>query len=68
MLSSNNERQCGGAGLLVGGVIAEHGPDDVDAAASERDESLFVRLPFVPLPLVESSGCGTVLRLESAAR
>ena len=62
MLLSSNERPCGGDGFLVGGVVAEHGPDDVDPAASERDESLLVRFPFASFPVVERSRCRAVLQ------
>ena len=28
--------------FLVGGVVAQHGPDDVDAASGKSEEGLFV--------------------------
>lgn len=41
--------------FLVNGVVAEHGPDDVDAASGECDEGLFMGLSFSALPVVIGS-------------
>ena len=38
--------------FLVGGVVAEHGPEDVDAAPGESDEGLFILFSFSALPVV----------------
>ena len=35
--------------FLVHGVVAEHGPKDVDAASGECDEGLFMGLSFSAL-------------------
>lgn len=40
--------------FLVDGVVAEHGPEDVDAAC-EGDEGLFMGLSFSALPVVIDS-------------
>lgn len=49
---SSGRRQRGG-GFLVGGSVAQHGPDRVEAAARERDECLLVGLAFGAFPVVE---------------
>ena len=54
--------------FLVGGVVAEHGPEDVDAASGEGDEGLFMGLAFSAFPVVEGSEAGLFFRLERAAR
>lgn len=41
--------------FLVDGVVAEHGPEDVDAASGEGDERLFVGLSFAAFPVVIGS-------------
>lgn len=47
-----------GSGLWVRcrDVVAEHGPDDVDAASGEGDEGLFVGGAFCAFAVVEHSG------------
>ncbi|MET4094666.1 hypothetical protein ABIB51_001581 [Arthrobacter sp. UYCu712] len=52
-------RRCG---FPVGGVVAEHGPDDVDTASGECDERLLVGLSLAAFPVVVGSGRGTVLQ------
>jgi transposase, IS30 family len=39
----------------VDGVVAEHGPEDVDAASGECDEGLFMGFSFSALPVVIDS-------------
>jgi hypothetical protein len=52
----------GGEGwFLVGGVVAEHGPDDVDPSSGEGDEGLLVGLSFSSFPVVEGTGGWAVL-------
>jgi len=58
MLLSSRCRQRG-VGFAVGGVVAEHGPSDVDAAAGDGDEGLLVRLALCAFPVVERSRGGT---------
>jgi hypothetical protein len=41
--------------FLVDGVVAEHGPEDVDAASGKCDEGLFMGLALAPFPVVEGS-------------
>jgi hypothetical protein len=41
--------------FLVDGVVAEHGPEDVDAASGEGDEGLFMGLSLAPFPVVVGS-------------
>ncbi len=41
--------------FLVGGVVPEHGPEDVDAASGEGDEGLFMGFSFSALPVVIGS-------------
>ena len=44
----------GGEGwFLVGGVVAEHRPDDVDASSGEGDEGLLMGFAFASFPVVE---------------
>ena len=38
--------------FLIDGVVAEHGPEDVDASPGEGDERLFVGLSLAALPVV----------------
>ena len=68
MLLSSGDRYFGCRGFLVGGVVAEHGPDDVDPAAGWRDEGLFVGFAFGAFAVVEAPGGGLFFRLDSAAR
>jgi hypothetical protein len=55
-LSSDCSCRCG----LVGGVVAEHGPQDVEAAAGQRENGLDVGLAFGAFPVVIGAGCGVV--------
>lgn len=52
MKMSSSKR--GGSGWFhVGGVVAEHRPDHVDAAAGQGDECLFVGFPLGAFAVVE---------------
>ena len=44
-------------GFDVGGVVAEYGPDDVDASACKSEERLFVCFAFGAFAVIERSGC-----------
>jgi len=48
--------------FLVGGVVAQHGPEDVDAASGKSEEGLFVAFPFAALSVVVSPGGRAVLQ------
>ena len=43
---------------LEGLPVMKHGPEDVDASASEGDEGLVVAFSFPPLAVVEGAGGG----------
>lgn len=47
--------------FLVDRVVAEHCPEDVDAASGECDEGLFMGLSFCAFPVVIDSGDRAVL-------
>ena len=51
-LSSSCERGEGDS-FLISGVVAEHGPEYVDASAGERKEGLFVALAFTAFAVVK---------------
>ena len=53
MLLSRGERSKDSARFLVVGVVAEHGPDNVDASAVEGKKGLFVVLALASFPVVE---------------
>ena len=55
MLLSSGWSERGGEGFAVGGVVSEHGPEDVDASPSEGDEGLFVGFAFGAFAVVEGS-------------
>ena len=54
MLLSSSERHYD-TGFEVRFVVAEHGPEDVDAASCEGDQRLFVGFAFCSFPVVEGA-------------
>lgn len=46
--------------MLVGGAVAEHGPEDVEAASSEGQDGLFVVFAFAAFALVIGAALGAV--------
>jgi len=55
MLLSSGWGERGGEGFAVGGVVSEHGPEDVDASPGEGDEGLLVGFAFGAFAVVEGS-------------
>src|SRR6266481_5674075 len=62
MLLSSGRSQGWPGWLLVGGAVAEHGPQRVDAPPGEGDEGLLMRLALGSFTFVERSRRGTVLQ------
>ncbi len=47
-------------GVLVQGVVAQHGPEDVEAASGKGEDCLFVVLSFCAFSLVVGAALGAV--------
>ena len=62
MLLSTSRDGADGGWFSVNGLVAKHGPEDVDAASGKCDERLFVGLPLAAFPVLVGSGCGTVFQ------
>lgn len=52
----------------VGGAVAEHGPEDVQASSGEREERLDVSFAFGAFAVVVGPGGGQLLSAERADR
>jgi hypothetical protein len=57
-MALSSHRCCRGG--LVGGVVAEHGPQDVEASAGQGENGLGVGFAFGAFPVVVGAGGGVV--------